>query len=161
VLFRSGEANSLGSLGNAYFSLGEYRRAIEFHEQSLAISQSIGDRFGQAASFFNRARALAKIDDYWAGRQSLEQARELFVELQLDHRIEQCDALIRKYTQIIAAQPRQAPKIGSPEPVKAQDDWYQKSLPSYKPATTSGSGNQWIFYVAIVIVVVVLIVVLQ
>jgi tetratricopeptide (TPR) repeat protein len=159
---RGGEANSLGNLGNAYDSLGEYRRAISFHEQSLEIKREIGDRFGEAASLFNRATALAKIDDYWAGRQSLEQARELFVELQLNHRIEQCDALIREYGQIIAAQPRQAPTIGSPAPPKPEDDWYQKSLPIQESATTSsGSGNQWIFYLAIVIVVVVLIVVLQ
>jgi tetratricopeptide (TPR) repeat protein len=98
---RRGEANSLGNLGLAYASLGEYRQAISFYEQSLAIQREIGDRFGEAASLFNRATALAKIDDYWAGRQGLEQARALFVELQLNHRIEQCDALIREYGRII------------------------------------------------------------
>ncbi|MDJ0692695.1 MAG: tetratricopeptide repeat protein, partial [Xenococcaceae cyanobacterium MO_188.B32] len=33
---RGGEANSLNNLGNAYYSLGEYARAIEFYQQSLA-----------------------------------------------------------------------------------------------------------------------------
>ncbi|MEA5565857.1 NB-ARC domain-containing protein, partial [Anabaena sp. UHCC 0399] len=37
---------SLTSLGNAYDSLGEYQRAIEFFQQSLEISREIGDRNG-------------------------------------------------------------------------------------------------------------------
>jgi tetratricopeptide (TPR) repeat protein len=159
---RGGEATSLGNLGNAYDSLGEYRRAISFHEQHNEIAREIGDRRGEARSLFNRALALAKIDDYWAGRQSLEQARELFVELQLNHRIEQCDALIRKYGQIIAAQPRQTPTIGSPAPPKPEDDWYQKSLPANETSSASGGGgNPWLIYGAIVVAVVILIVVLQ
>jgi len=34
----------LGSLGNAYHSLGEYRRAIEYYEQHLQIARELGDR---------------------------------------------------------------------------------------------------------------------
>ncbi len=47
---RQGEANSLGNLGNAYQSLGEYEKAIDYHEQSLAIKREIGDRKGEANS---------------------------------------------------------------------------------------------------------------
>ena len=35
---RQGEAASLGAFGNAYDSLGEYQRAIAFHQQSLDIN---------------------------------------------------------------------------------------------------------------------------
>jgi len=35
--YRQGEAGSLGNLGNAYVSLGQYHRAIAFYEQSLEI----------------------------------------------------------------------------------------------------------------------------
>ncbi|WP_353851852.1 tetratricopeptide repeat protein [Microcystis sp. LE18-22.4A] len=41
---RQGEAASLGSLGLAYRSLGQYPKAIDFYQQSLAIQQKIGDR---------------------------------------------------------------------------------------------------------------------
>ena len=44
------EAAALGNLGVFYRLLGEYRRAIEFHEQSFAISREIGDREGEASS---------------------------------------------------------------------------------------------------------------
>ena len=37
------ETNSLNNLGNAYNSLGQYPKAIEFHQQSLAIFREIGD----------------------------------------------------------------------------------------------------------------------
>jgi len=35
---RRGEANSLGNLGLAYQSLGEYQQAIEFHQQYYDIA---------------------------------------------------------------------------------------------------------------------------
>ena len=44
---------SLTSLGNAYNSLGEYRRAIDYHQQSLEIKREIGDRSGLANSLGN------------------------------------------------------------------------------------------------------------
>ncbi len=47
---RQVEGISLGNLGNAYDSLGEYRRAIDYHEQFLAIAREIGDRSGEGSS---------------------------------------------------------------------------------------------------------------
>jgi len=43
----------LGNLGIAYDYLGEYRRAIEYHEQALAIDKEIGDRQGEGAALGN------------------------------------------------------------------------------------------------------------
>jgi tetratricopeptide (TPR) repeat protein len=40
-------------LGIDYLSLGEYRKAIEYHEQSLDISREIGNREGEGASLAN------------------------------------------------------------------------------------------------------------
>ncbi|KHG39450.1 hypothetical protein OA07_23575 [Aphanizomenon flos-aquae 2012/KM1/D3] len=65
---RNGEANSLGNLdlGIAYNSLGQYPKAIEFHQQSLAIFREIGDspeerlrqRNGEANSLGNLPNLL-------------------------------------------------------------------------------------------------------
>ncbi|MEL6816071.1 MAG: tetratricopeptide repeat protein, partial [Cyanobacteria bacterium J06598_3] len=38
---RDGEGESLGNLGLYYDRLGNYKRAIKFQEQSLAIAQEI------------------------------------------------------------------------------------------------------------------------
>jgi tetratricopeptide (TPR) repeat protein len=69
---------------------GEYQQAIDFYQQSLVIQREIGDRHGEAASLFNRAVALANLDDHWATREGFEQARALCVEMQLTHMVEKC-----------------------------------------------------------------------
>jgi tetratricopeptide (TPR) repeat protein len=48
------------NLGNAYKNLGETRRAIEFHEQDLAIAREIGDRRGEGTASWNLGLALEK-----------------------------------------------------------------------------------------------------
>ncbi|RJF81593.1 hypothetical protein D3877_15770 [Azospirillum cavernae] len=56
-------ANHLGNLGNAHADLGETRRAIEFHEQALAISQEIGDRRGEGQDLGNLGNAHAALGE--------------------------------------------------------------------------------------------------
>ena len=41
---RAGEGAAYGNLGNAYQSLGDYRKGIEYHEKLLKILIEIGDR---------------------------------------------------------------------------------------------------------------------
>ena len=55
---------SLISLGNAYNSLGEYPRAIDYHQQSLDIKQAIGDRSGVAISLNNLGNAYYSLGEY-------------------------------------------------------------------------------------------------
>jgi tetratricopeptide (TPR) repeat protein len=57
-------AASLTSLGNVYQSLGEYPKAIEFHQQSLAIFREIGDRGGEAASYRNLGTVYDSLGEY-------------------------------------------------------------------------------------------------
>ena len=40
---RSGEGRGYGNLGNAYQSLGDFRKAIEYHEKHVKIAIEIGD----------------------------------------------------------------------------------------------------------------------
>jgi tetratricopeptide (TPR) repeat protein len=51
------EANTLGNLGNAYRNLGDYPRAIAYHEQDLAIRQAIGDWTGKGNALGNLGNA--------------------------------------------------------------------------------------------------------
>jgi tetratricopeptide (TPR) repeat protein len=53
-----------GSLGNAYDALGEYQRAIDFHQQSLKIKREIGDRHGEANSLGNLGAAYCSLGNY-------------------------------------------------------------------------------------------------
>ncbi|MEH2408655.1 MAG: tetratricopeptide repeat protein [Nostoc sp.] len=69
------------SLGNAYNSLGQYQRAIEFHQQSLQISREIGDRNSEGRSFNNLGNAYKSLGQYQRAiefhQQSLEIKREI------------------------------------------------------------------------------------
>ena len=47
----------LGNLGNAHFSLGDARKAMDYHEQALVVSREIGDRRGEGNALFNSALA--------------------------------------------------------------------------------------------------------
>ncbi len=80
---------SLTSLGNAYNSLGQYQRAIEFHQQSLEISREIGDspeerlrqRNGEGVSLIGLGNAYDSLGQYQRAidfhQQSLDISREI------------------------------------------------------------------------------------
>ncbi|MFZ0888558.1 MAG: tetratricopeptide repeat protein [Candidatus Binataceae bacterium] len=82
---RGAEDNALGNLGNAYHSLGDYRRAIEFHERSLAISREIGDREGEAAALYNSALALDPLSDRAQAIARAEAALKIYEQIESPH----------------------------------------------------------------------------
>ena len=61
---RAAEGRHLGTLGLAYDSLGEYRRAIDYHEQHLGISREIGDRMGEGHALGNLGLAYHFLGEY-------------------------------------------------------------------------------------------------
>ncbi|MDJ0618337.1 MAG: tetratricopeptide repeat protein [Calothrix sp. MO_192.B10] len=68
---KSAVAWALTDLGKAYGFLKEYQKAIDYHHQSLAIFQEIGDRNGEAS-------ALTHIGQAYDGLGQLEQAIEYY-----------------------------------------------------------------------------------
>ncbi|MBD1878159.1 tetratricopeptide repeat protein [Coleofasciculus sp. FACHB-T130] len=74
-------AASLTSLGNAYRSLGQYQKAIDYHQQSLAITQEIGNPDGEATSLNNLGIAYDALGQYQKAidyhQQSLAITREI------------------------------------------------------------------------------------
>jgi tetratricopeptide (TPR) repeat protein len=55
---------SLISLGNAYYSLGQYERAIAFYQQSLDIKKEIGDIQGESISLNNLGNSYYFLGQY-------------------------------------------------------------------------------------------------
>lgn len=45
-------------LGNAYFYLGEYNKAMQFHKLDLTLARSMNDRLGEAKSSGNLGNTL-------------------------------------------------------------------------------------------------------
>ncbi len=78
---RGGEANSYNNLGAVYYSLGEYQKAIKFHQQSLAITREIDDRGGEAKSYGNLGNVYDSLGEYQKAiefhQQSLAIKREI------------------------------------------------------------------------------------
>jgi CHAT domain-containing protein/Tfp pilus assembly protein PilF len=78
---RRGEGNALGNLGNAYYVLGKYDRAIDYQLQGLSVYREIKDRLGEGGSLGNLGTAYYSLGKYDKAinyfQQSLEIAREI------------------------------------------------------------------------------------
>ncbi len=120
------------SLGNAYQSLGQYQRAIDFHQQSIEIKREIGDRWGIGASLFNMANAQAKLDNHGQALLNFQQAKLIYEDLQLDHIVKQCNEALRTCNQIIAAERRSPPAIDQ-EPKESAIEWYERQKQANQP----------------------------
>ena len=45
-------------------SLGDYQKAIEYHEKDLKIAKEIGDRAGEGGAYGNLGNAYQSLGDY-------------------------------------------------------------------------------------------------
>jgi len=54
---RAGEGRAYGNLGNTYRSLGDYQKAIDYHEKHLKIAKQIGDQAGEGNAYGNLGNA--------------------------------------------------------------------------------------------------------
>jgi tetratricopeptide (TPR) repeat protein len=55
---------ALGYLGNAYDFLGDYAKAIEYHQQDLAIAREFKDRRGEGKALSNLGLVYFHLGDY-------------------------------------------------------------------------------------------------
>ena len=75
---RNSESRSLNNLGEVYSSLGQYQKAIEYHQQSLAIAKQIGDRSGAAVSINNLGVAYKNLGQYQKAIDLFQQSLVIF-----------------------------------------------------------------------------------
>jgi len=72
---------SLNRLGNSYESLGQYKKAISYHQQSLEISEEMGNRQWLAGSLGNLGNCYRNLGQYKKAisyhQQSLEISEEM------------------------------------------------------------------------------------
>ncbi|XP_068675430.1 tetratricopeptide repeat protein 28-like [Montipora foliosa] len=61
---RAAEGDANGNLGNAYYSLGNFKRAIEYYEQHLSIAKKVGDRAGEGMSNGNFGNAFHGLGNF-------------------------------------------------------------------------------------------------
>jgi len=71
---RAAEGVHLGNLGISYKNLGEYRRAIEYHDQVLRIAREFGDRRAEGQALGNLGLAYNSLGEYSRAIEYHEQA---------------------------------------------------------------------------------------
>ena len=61
---RAKEAKVYCYLGNAYYNLGDFQKAIEYHERNLKISTEVGDKAGEGIAYVNLGNAYHRLEDF-------------------------------------------------------------------------------------------------
>ncbi|CAH3184394.1 unnamed protein product, partial [Porites lobata] len=61
---RAAEGRPYGNLGNIYFYLGDFQRAIEYHKQSLSIAKEVSDMTAEGRAYGNLGKAYHSFDDF-------------------------------------------------------------------------------------------------
>ncbi|MBD1888474.1 tetratricopeptide repeat protein [Coleofasciculus sp. FACHB-SPT9] len=74
-------AASFNNLGNAYNSLGKYPQAIDYYQQSLAITREIDDRNWEATSLNNLGNTYGYLRQHPLAIDYLEQSLTIFREI--------------------------------------------------------------------------------
>ena len=59
-----GKGQAYGNLGTAYQSLGDFRKAIEYHEKHLKIAIEIGDRTGEGRGYGSLGIPYQSLGDF-------------------------------------------------------------------------------------------------
>jgi tetratricopeptide (TPR) repeat protein len=78
---RGWEGIALGNLGNTYYRLGEYRRAIEYHEQHLQIAREIDERKQEGQSLGNLGLSYESLGEYRRAIEYLEKRLQIAREV--------------------------------------------------------------------------------
>ena len=61
---RTGEGRSYSNLGNAYYRLRDFKKAIEYHEHHLEIAKEVGDRAGEGRSYGHLDNAYDSLGNF-------------------------------------------------------------------------------------------------
>ena len=61
---RNGQGRAYGNVGNAYQSMGDYRKAIEYQEKRLKIATEIGDQEGEGGAYGSLGSTYESLGDY-------------------------------------------------------------------------------------------------
>ena len=54
---KAGEGRAFRNLGNAYDSLGDFQKAIEYQERHLKIAKEVGNKAGEGGAYDNLCNA--------------------------------------------------------------------------------------------------------
>jgi tetratricopeptide (TPR) repeat protein len=88
-------------LGNAYYSLEDYSKAIEYHTQDLTIAKEVGDRAGEGRAYGNLGNAYKSLGDLSKAIEHHTQDLEIMIAKAMDDRAGEVKAYGNSATRII------------------------------------------------------------
>ena len=78
---KAGEGRAYGNLGIAYWSLGDFHKAIEYHEHHLQIAKEVGDKDGEGRSYGNLGNAYQSLGDFYKAIEHYEHRLQIAKEV--------------------------------------------------------------------------------
>ena len=82
---RAGEGRTYGNLGSVYVSQGDFRKAIEYTAQQLAIAKEVGDRAGEGKAYGNLGTRHMHLNEYVKAVTYFEAQHVMATSLKLAH----------------------------------------------------------------------------
>ena len=61
---RAGEGGAYANLGNEFYSLGNFKRAIQYHKLHLSIAKEMGGRAGEGGAYVNLGNAYFSLGNF-------------------------------------------------------------------------------------------------
>jgi tetratricopeptide (TPR) repeat protein len=93
---------ALSGLGSAYKALGQYQRAVEFHQYSLEIRRNLDDQNAEANSWFNLGLVLEKINRESEAMNAFCNARGIYHAMGIDASLQDCNHAIELLSQNVS-----------------------------------------------------------
>lgn len=92
---KGSEGRTLGNLGITHSDSGNKQRAIEYYREALTIAKDLGDVRHVGIWAINAGMDLIDSDPTQA-KVFLEQAKDIFTKLSVNHLVEECETSLRK-----------------------------------------------------------------
>ncbi|CAG0919433.1 unnamed protein product [Notodromas monacha] len=100
-------------LGNAYFYLGDYLKAMQYHKHDLTLARSMGDRLGEAKASGNLGNTLKVMGKFEEAILCCQ--RHLYISRQLDDKVGEGRALYN-LGNVYHAQGKHLGRLGQQDP---------------------------------------------
>ncbi|CAH3020182.1 unnamed protein product [Porites evermanni] len=78
---KGSEGAAYNNLGSAYHRLGDHKKAIEFHQQSLSIAKEIGDKHLEQNTYLSLGSPFYNLHDYRKAEDCYESSIKVFEEM--------------------------------------------------------------------------------
>ena len=143
-----GKIYSIDGLISIYEKLGDMENLKDMLNQKIACHRQMlelkhNTQYSQAQAFFEIGIALRRLNRNWEAQSALQNAYNLFQELELTLEAQRCGYELSRLNRMIPIDSAQVPSIG--EPTQTSNSWWEKSLPTpSSPKSAKPLRQNWL-----------------